>query len=115
VTGYSTEGWGDLFVAAAGATAALSGLIFVGLSANIRTVLDFDQRIGDNFLTGRAIEALVALLAVLGIRLVALAPAIHDWTLACFILLTAIASVISPVRATRSCGECARLACVKQV
>jgi hypothetical protein len=59
VTAYSTEGWGDLFLAAAGATAALSGLIFVGLSVNIRTVLEIDKRDGGNFLTGRALEALV--------------------------------------------------------
>jgi hypothetical protein len=102
VTGYSTEGWGDLFVAAAGATAALSGLIFVGLSVNIRTVLELAKRVGSNFLTGRAIEALVALLNVLLISLVALTPAIHRWTLACFILLTAVTSAISPVRATHA-------------
>src|ERR1019366_2847824 len=41
---YSAEGWGELFLAAAGATAALSGLIFVGLSVNIRTVLAADKR-----------------------------------------------------------------------
>ena len=56
VTGYSPGGWGDFFLAAAAATAALSGLIFVGLSVNIATVLDIDKRVGSNFLTGRAIE-----------------------------------------------------------
>jgi hypothetical protein len=100
VTGYSTEGWGDLFVAAAGATAALSGLIFVGLSVNIQEVLEIEKRDGSNYLTGRAIEALVALLNVLVISLVALTPMIHRWTLACFILLTAVTSAISPARAT---------------
>jgi hypothetical protein len=50
MTGYRTEG-GDLFLAAAGATAALSGLIFVGLSVNIHTVLEIDKRDGGNFLT----------------------------------------------------------------
>jgi modulator of FtsH protease len=99
VTGYSTEGWGDLFLAAAGATAALSGLIFVGLSVNIRTVLDIDKQVGSNFLTGRAIEALVALLSVLVISLVALTPTIARGVLAAFILLTAATSAISPVRA----------------
>ncbi len=99
MTGYSTEGWGDLFLAAAGATAALSGLIFVGLSVNIRTVLDIDKQVGSNFLTGRAIEALVALLSVLVISLVALTPTIARGVLAAFILLTAATSAISPVRA----------------
>jgi hypothetical protein len=99
VTGYSTEGWGDLFLAAAGATAALSGLIFVGLSVNIRTVLDLDKQVGNNFLTGRAIEALVALLNVLVISLVALTPNIARGVLAGFILLIAASSAISPARA----------------
>jgi hypothetical protein len=100
VTGYSTEGWGELFVAAAGATAALSGLIFVGLSVNIQEVLEIERRDGSNYLTGRAIEALVALLNVLVISLVALTPGIHRWILACFILLTAGTSAISPARAS---------------
>ena len=72
---YTTEGWSDLFLASAGATAALSGLIFVGLSVNIRTVLAADKREGQNFLTGRALEALAALLIVLVISLVGLVPA----------------------------------------
>jgi hypothetical protein len=72
VTGYTTDGWGDLFVAAAGATAALSGLIFVAISVNIGPVLEADKRTGQNFLTGRALEALVALLNVLAISLVGL-------------------------------------------
>ncbi len=38
MSGYSTEGWHDLFILAGGATAALSGLIFVGLSVNIKEV-----------------------------------------------------------------------------
>ena len=99
MTGYNLEGWGDLFVAAAGATAALSGLIFVGLSVNLHAVLELDRRAGDNLLTGRAIEALVALLDVLVISLVALTPTIDPGVLAGFILLTAISSAISPTRA----------------
>ena len=58
IAGYSPEGWGDFFLAAAVATAALSGLIFVGLSVSIRTVLGTEKRGGQNFLTGRALEAL---------------------------------------------------------
>jgi len=96
---YSTEGWGDLFLAAAGATAALSGLIFVGLSVNIRTVLAAGKREGQNFLTGRALEALAALLIVLVISLVGLVPAIPRGALAAFILLAGAGSATSPVRA----------------
>jgi modulator of FtsH protease len=99
IAGYSPEGWGDLFLAAAGATAALSGLIFVGLSVNIRTVLEADQRDGQNFLTGRALEALAALLIVLVISLVGLVPDIPRWALVTFLLITGLGSATSPVRA----------------
>jgi modulator of FtsH protease len=99
IAGYSPEGWGDLFLAAAGATAALSGLIFVGLSVNIRTVLEADQREGQNFLTGRALEALAALLIVLVISLVGLVPDIPRWALVTFILVSGLGSATSPVRA----------------
>lgn len=77
MTGYATEGWGDLFLCAGGATAALSGLIFVGLSVNIRTVLDLDKREGQNFLTGRALDALTTLLLVLAITV----AAVNAWVL----------------------------------
>jgi hypothetical protein len=100
MNGYGLEGWSDLFLASAGAAAALSGLIFVGLSVNIRTVLDLDRGTGDNFLTGRAIEALVALLNVLVISLVALTPTIDRGVLVGFILLSALISAISPTRAS---------------
>lgn len=55
--GYTTEGWGEFFVAAAGATAALSGLIFVAVSVNIGAVLDEDKRSGGNFLIGPRAQA----------------------------------------------------------
>jgi modulator of FtsH protease len=96
---YTTEGWGDLFLAAAGATAVLSGLIFVGLSVNIKSVLAADQREGQDFLTGRALEALAALLIVLVVSLVGLVPAIPRGALAAFILVAGLGSATSPVRA----------------
>ena len=101
IAGYSPEGWGDLFLAAAGATAALSGLIFVGLSVNIRAVPDLDKESGSNFLTGRALEALVALLNVLVISVVGLTPSISRGALAAFILAVSIERAIS-----HRCGRC---------
>ena len=98
MSGYGTYGWGEFFLASAGATAALSGLIFVGLSVNIRTVLEIDRRQGANFLTGRALEALVALLNVLVISIVALTPTIPRGVLAAFIIVVAAESGISPCR-----------------
>ena len=98
ISGYSSEGWGDLFAAAAGASAALSGLIFVGLSVNLRAILDADKQSGQNFLIGRGLEALVAQLNVLVISLVALTPAIPRGALAAFILIVTAESAISPSR-----------------
>jgi len=46
VNGYDTAAWTDFFLAAAGASAALSGLIFVAVSVNIRPVLEADRRSG---------------------------------------------------------------------
>jgi hypothetical protein len=37
---YSTEGWSDLFLAGAGAAAALTVLVFVALSINLQRILD---------------------------------------------------------------------------
>jgi hypothetical protein len=102
MSGYATEGWSDLFVCAGGATAALSGLIFVSLSVNLRTLLDTDNSDGSNLLTGRAMEALAALLTVLAISIVALTPGIGRGVLSAFILFTAAGSMVSPVRAVQA-------------
>jgi hypothetical protein len=102
VTGYSSAGWNELFILAGGATAALSGLIFVGLSVNIKTVLEIEKSEGTSLLTGRGLEALVALLNVLVICIVGATPNINRAVLASFILLVAAESAISPVRALGS-------------
>jgi len=69
------------------------------------TLLDLDQKRGQNFLTGRALEALVAMLNVLLICIVTLTPHIAKGVLAAFILLTSVASAISPVRALRAASR----------
>lgn len=107
--GYDLAGWGDLFVCAGGAAAALSGLIFVGLSVNIRTVLDLDRTEGHDFLIGRALEALVALLLVLAVSVVALTPALPVGVLASVVLFVAVLSAVSPKRALRASSGRARL------
>jgi hypothetical protein len=38
---YSSEAWSELFVASAGASAALTGLLFVAVSVNIERILEF--------------------------------------------------------------------------
>jgi hypothetical protein len=91
-----------LFVAAAGAAAALSGLIFVAVSINLRAIFDEERKIGSSYLTGRALESLVALLIVLGISLVGLDPSIGRTIFAVFLILCAAGSAVSPIRATRA-------------
>jgi modulator of FtsH protease len=56
---YATTGWENFFVAEAGASAALLGLLFVAVSINLTRVLQFPH------LPGRAAEALAVLVGVL--------------------------------------------------
>ena len=42
VTAYEVSNWSNLFVAAAGASAALAGLVFVAVSINIERILKFE-------------------------------------------------------------------------
>jgi modulator of FtsH protease len=62
------QGWHDFFVAEAGASAALAGLLFVAISINLTRILEYRH------LPSRAIEALLALLSVLVIATFALVP-----------------------------------------
>jgi modulator of FtsH protease len=67
-TAYSAREWTDLFVASAGASAALTGLLFVAVSLNIRDIL------GNKTLPGRALQTLLLLLSALVVSLVGLVP-----------------------------------------
>src|ERR1700727_1521752 len=95
---YNPETWHDFFIGAAGAAAALSGLIFVAVSINLRDILAEEKKIGSSYLTGRALESLVALLIVLGISLVGLDPSLDRGAFAGVLLFCAAASAVSPVR-----------------
>jgi hypothetical protein len=48
----------------------LSGLIFVGISINLRSILAEKRKIGSAYLTGRGLESIVLLLVVLALNLV---------------------------------------------
>ncbi len=62
------SGWENFFVAELGASAALTGLIFVGVSLNLTKIM------ASSNLPNRALEALVALVAVLFISSLLLVP-----------------------------------------
>jgi hypothetical protein len=62
------EGWESFFVAQVGASAALAGLLFVGVSINLAKILAAPR------LTARAFQALVVLLEVLVISSLLLVP-----------------------------------------
>jgi modulator of FtsH protease len=68
-------GWENFFVAEAGASAALAGLLFVAISINLTRILQFRE------LPTRAVEALLSLLSVLIVATFALIPAQSQTTL----------------------------------
>jgi hypothetical protein len=68
VNGYTTEGWGELFLAEAGASAALGGLLFVAVSINLNRIIALRS------LPGAALGAIVLLVAVLMVSTFALVP-----------------------------------------
>lgn len=61
-------GWDNFFVAQVGASAALIGLVFVGISINLSRI------IGTPGLTGRAVEAIASLVQVLTVGTLMLVP-----------------------------------------
>jgi hypothetical protein len=86
VNAYTTEGWGDLFLAGAGASAALGGLLFVAVSINL------DRIVALRSLPGAALGAIVLLGAVLMVSMVALVPGQARWMLATEVLVVGIAA-----------------------
>ena len=75
VFAYDVSEWSDLFVAAAGATAALSGLVFVAVSINIERILA-NEGVPD--------FAMVTLLMLLGALMVSLLGLIPGQSVAAF-------------------------------
>jgi hypothetical protein len=84
VNAYAIEGWGELFLAEAGASAALAGLLFVAVSINL------DRIIAIRNLPGAALGAIVLLVAVLMVSTLALVPGQPRWVLGTEVLVVGI-------------------------
>ena len=89
---YSSPEWHDLFVATAGACAALTGLVFVAVSVNIERILKFPG------LPERALQTLGLLLGALVLSIVGLIPAQTSTALGIELLLVACALTAGVVR-----------------
>ncbi len=70
MTAYSPEAWNTFFAAQAGASAALAGLLFVGISVNVTTITASTR------LSQRALESFVFLVEVLLVSSLALIPGV---------------------------------------
>jgi modulator of FtsH protease len=82
---YDPSEWTDLFVATAGASAALAGLVFVAVSINLERILAFRG------LPERALETLLFLVSVLLVSVVALIPGQDHVALGLELLLVTLA------------------------
>jgi hypothetical protein len=89
LTAYDPSQWSDLFVATAGASAALAGLVFVAVSINLDRILKYEG------LPERALETVLMLLVVVLISIVALIPGQSH--LALGVEITVLSAVIAIV------------------
>ena len=80
---YDAADWSDLFVASAGATAALAGLLVVAVSINVERIVHGQG------LPERALEALVTLLGALVASIVGLVPDLSRTALGAALLASA--------------------------
>jgi modulator of FtsH protease len=87
-----TAGWENFFVAQAGASAALSGLLFVAVSINLTRILQYPH------LPGRAAETLVVLLSPLGVATIGLVPGLDLRSLGIGLLLVWFVAWVVPTR-----------------
>ena len=89
---YRPEAWQALFGAAAAASAALTGLLFVGLSINLKKVVGTPEHMG------RAREALGQMLSLLVLSIIVLIPGQNRFVLGTeLILLGAVLAGVSAV------------------
>jgi hypothetical protein len=101
VTAYDSGQWADLFVATAGASAALAGLVFVAVSINIERILKYKG------LPERALETVLLLLGVLLVSIVGLIPGQSEVALGAELLAVSLAVgfAIGRLPTTYSAGQ----------
>jgi hypothetical protein len=85
VDAYTTDDWQNLFVAVAGASAALAGLLFVAVSINLDRILALG-------LPSRAIGAITMLISVLFVAIFGLVPGQPRGVLAAELLAVGLVS-----------------------
>jgi hypothetical protein len=84
MTAYTTEGWGELFLAEAGASAALGGLLFVAVSINLERIVALRS------LPGAALGTIVLLVAVLMVSTFGLVPGQPRWVFGSEVLVVGL-------------------------
>jgi modulator of FtsH protease len=89
---YDPSAWTDLFVASAGASAALAGLLFVAVSINLERI------IGEVGLPERALETVLLLIGVLIVSLISLIPGQSAAVLGLELLVGGIALTFTVIR-----------------
>ncbi len=89
---YDPSEWTDLFVATAGATAALAGLLFVAVSINLERIL------GEEGLPDRALETVLFLVGVLIVSILALIPGQSAAVLGLELLVVGIVLAFAVIR-----------------
>lgn len=92
---FDPSAWTDFFVASAGASAALAGLVFVAVSINIDRILSLQG------IPERALETVLALLGVVLMSLIMLMPGLSDETLAILLLTEAVLLIALAVQINR--------------
>lgn len=98
---YDPSEWSDLFVAVAGASAALAGLLFVAISINL------DRIIGGEGLPERALEAVLVLVGVLVMAIIGLVPGQSRGVFGAELFVAAVAlgfAVLRPIRVVPANG-----------
>jgi modulator of FtsH protease len=88
----SAAAWQNLFIATAGATAALTGLLFVAISINLERILAYPS------LPGRAAQALIVLGNALLVSILGLVPGQDPEVLGVELVVLAVVAVTVPLR-----------------